>query len=117
MLPHQPQPVIVTMPNLTNLLDDIPSRLPKELFQTLLTTPYIRIERIVSLGHSSLPGFWYDQAENEWILLIAGAARLRFDDETLEMRPGSFVNIAKHRPHRVEWTDPSQPTIWLAIYY
>ena len=54
---------------------------------------------------------------DERVLLVAGATRLRFDDETLEMHPGSFVKIAAHRRHLIEWTDPERTTIWLAIHY
>jgi cupin 2 domain-containing protein len=108
----------MTMDGLTNLFADIPEDLPEELIQALLSTPGLRIERIVSLGHSSPQGFWYDQEEHEWVLLLKGAARLRFQgQEPIELRPGSFLNIPAHRRHRVEWTDPSEPTIWLAIHY
>jgi cupin 2 domain-containing protein len=101
-----------------NLLSDIPASRPAELVQTLLATPNVRIERIVSLGHASPGGFWYDQAEQEWVLLVAGAARLRFegDEQPVELRPGDFVHIAAHRRHRVEWTTPDEPTVWLAIF-
>ena len=102
----------------TNLFADLPASLPEELFQTLLSAPGLRIERIVSLGHANPEGFWYDQAEHEWVLLLSGAARLRFEgEEALEMGPGSFVNIPARRRHRVEWTDPKRPTVWLAIHY
>src|SRR5262249_40147420 len=102
---------------LTNLLADIPASLPDELIQPILSNPGLRVERIVSHGHASLPGFWYDQAEHEFIVLLKGAARLRFEDEEIEMTPGSFIDIPAHRRHRVEWTDPQQPTIWLAVHY
>lgn len=101
-----------------NLFDGLPESLPEELFETLLRAPGMRVERIVSRGHASPEEFWYDQTEHEWVLLLRGAARLRFEDETvLEMVPGSFVNIPAHRRHRVEWTDPGQPTVWLAVHY
>ena len=102
---------------MTNLLADLPADLPEELIQTLLSTPQVRIERIVSQGHVSPPGFWYDQDEHEWVLLVQGAARLRFDDEVVELKPGDFQNIPAHRKHRVDWTSPGELTIWLAIYY
>ena len=106
------------MADLTNLFADIPDNLPEELIQTILSTPGLRIERIASLGHASPEGFWYDQEDHEWVLLLKGAARLRFDgEEPIELRPGSFINIPAHRPHRVDWTDSSGPTIWLAIHY
>jgi cupin 2 domain-containing protein len=101
----------------SNILADIPTELPDELFQNLLTTAKVRIERIVSRGHHSPESYWYDQLESEWILLLAGAARLQFEDETIAMEPGSFVNIAARRRHRVEWTAPNEDTIWLAIHY
>jgi cupin 2 domain-containing protein len=103
----------------SNLFSDIPGELPQELFTDLLNAGSVRIERIVSFGHASPRGFWYDQDSHEWILLVQGAARLRFEDvtDTVELTPGSHINIAAHRRHRVEWTDPSTPTVWLAVYY
>ncbi len=99
------------------LWHNIPVDLPQELCETLLTAGKVRVERIVSRGHASPPGFWYDEADHEWVLLVAGAARLRFDGEEyeVELKPGDYLNIPAHRRHRVEWTDPTQPTIWLAI--
>jgi cupin 2 domain-containing protein len=102
----------------THLLDGVPGDLPEEFFETLLNARDFRIERIISYGHSSPEGFWYDQEAHEWVLLVAGATRLRFEDgEILEMTPGSYVNIPARRRHRVEWTDPTQPTVWLAVHY
>jgi cupin 2 domain-containing protein len=102
---------------LANLFADLPGRLPDELFTTLLEAGDLRIERIVSFGHASPPGFWFDQHQHEWVVLLKGAARLRFEDEELELRPGSFVNIPAHRRHRVDWTSPDESTIWLAVHY
>jgi cupin 2 domain-containing protein len=101
-----------------NLFDDIPAELPAELFQTLLEAGNVRIERIVSQGHASPAGFWYDQPQGEWVLVVSGAARLEIEGrEPVELRAGSYVNIPAHTRHRVEWTDPQQPTIWLAVHY
>lgn len=106
------------MAGLTNLFAEIPAELPEELLQTLLRAPGIRIERIISLGHASPEGFWYDQETPEWVLLLTGGARLRFEgEEPIELASGSFVNIPAHARHRVEWTDPNQPTVWLAVHY
>jgi cupin 2 domain-containing protein len=106
------------MAGLTNLFADIPAGLPEELVQTLLGAPGFCIERIVSLGHASPEGFWYDQETHEWVLLLAGAARLTLEgEEPLDLLPGAFLNIPAHQRHRVEWTDSAQPTIWLAIHY
>jgi len=102
----------------TNLLTDVPADLPEELVQTLLTAPGLRIERIVSRGHHSPDGFWYDQPEHEWVLLLSGVARLRFEgEEPFELTPGQHVHIPAHRRHRVEWTDPDRATVWLAVHY
>jgi cupin 2 domain-containing protein len=102
-----------------NLFADLPVNLPQELVQDLVASGHVRIERIVSEGHASPEGFWYDQDEAEFVLLLKGATRLRFegDDQPLEMKPGDFIEIPPHRKHRVDWTKPDEPTIWLAVYY
>ena len=101
-----------------NLLRDLPDASGGEVIETLLAGPGLRIERIVSLGQSSPPGFWYDQRETEWLLLLVGAAQLRFADEAeaRTLGPGDHVHIPAHRRHRVEWTDPTAPTVWLAVF-
>ena len=101
----------------TNLFTDLPTNLPDELLTTVLKAANIRIERIVSHGHASPEGFWYDQDEHEWVIVVKGAARLRFEDCTQDMKPGDFVNIPAHKKHRVEWTTPEEATIWLAVFY
>ena len=100
-----------------NLFVDLPRHLPDELFTTLLDAANVRIERIVSHGHASPEGFWYDQDQHEWVVVLKGAARLRFEDETIEMKPGDFIDIPVHKKHRVEWTTPDEPTLWLAVHY
>ena len=106
------------LPPPPNLFADLPASLAEERIDTLLSDGGVRIERIVSLGHASPEGFWYDQDDGEWVLLLKGAARLRFEgEEPIELRPGSCVNIPPHRRHQVEWTDPGEPTVWLAVHY
>ncbi len=102
-----------------NLLHDLPNARAGEVRETLVARPGLQIERIVSFGQKSPPGFWYDQKEAEWVLLLAGAARLRFADEAEErvLGPGDCLLIAARRRHRVEWTDPSTPTVWLAVFH
>ena len=104
---------------MNNLFSSIPTDLPDELIEPLLESTAVRIERIVSRGHASPAGFWYDQDENEWVVVLKGAAKLTFegDDEPLEMGPGDYVNIPAHQRHRVEWTTPDEPTVWLAVFY
>ncbi|SNS10277.1 cupin 2 domain-containing protein [Noviherbaspirillum humi] len=99
--------------------DGLPADLPQELFTTLAAGGRTRIERIVSRGHASPPGFWYDQEEHEWVMLLEGEALLRFEDrpEPLRLTPGCHVSIAARRRHRVEWTKPEVNTVWLAVFY
>jgi len=98
---------------------DHPSPLSDEVTHPLLTREQVRIERIVSRGHCSPPGFWYDQTEHEWVLVLAGSAHLRFeqDDRVVELGAGDYVDIPAHARHRVEWTDPDRDTVWLAVFY
>jgi len=102
-----------------NLLFDFLTNLPDELVEVLDENQHVRIERIVSNGHASPDGFWYDQERNEWVTVLRGAARLRFEGEEkpLVMGPGDFVNIPAHKKHRVDWTTPDEPTVWLSIHY
>jgi cupin 2 domain-containing protein len=102
-----------------NLLHDLPDAAAGEVCDEILAVPGLRIEHIVSHGQASPPGFWYDQPQAEWVLLLQGAARLRFADEKEEhvLGPGDWMHIAAHRRHRVEWTDPATPTVWLAVFH
>jgi cupin 2 domain-containing protein len=98
------------------LLANLPPARGEEWFETLAQRGPLRIERIVSHGQSSPEGFWYDQAEREFVLLLAGHARLQVDDQEFELQPGSWCEIPPHCRHRVEWTDAAQATVWLAIF-
>ena len=102
-----------------NLFESIPAELPDELMEPLLDSGDVRIERIVSHGHSSPDDFWYDQDQPEWVVVLRGAATLRFEeqDEPVEMKAGDFMHIPSHARHRVEWTTTDEPTIWLAVHH
>jgi len=100
-----------------NLFANLPAQLPDEVVEVLTSSGLIRIERIVSRGHASPPGFWYDQEWDEFVLLLTGAARLEFESGNLEMKPGDYLLIPAHRRHRVAWTDPATATVWLAVHY
>ena len=102
---------------ITNIFDELPQHLPKELVQTLIRAANVRIERIISHGHASPADFWYDQPQHEWVIVLKGAARIQFEDAMVEMKPGNFMNIPAHKRHRVEWTTPDEPTVWLAVHY
>jgi cupin 2 domain-containing protein len=105
--------------NAKNLLDELPSDISEELFTTLFKANGFRIERIVSQGRASPRGFWYDQDDNEWVMVLQGSAAVQFEGEAepVELRRGSYLNIPAHTKHRVVWTDPSRQTVWLAIHY
>ncbi len=104
---------------MNNIFSNTPAELPNELVETLLEADHVRIERIVSDGHASPDGFWFDQDQHEWVIVLKGAAKLRFegDEQPVEMTPGDFVNVPAHKRHRVDWTTPNEPTIWLAVHY
>lgn len=94
-------------------LDELP-----EQVDVLVRSGAVRVERILSLGHRSSDGFWYDQLEDEFVLLVSGAARLVVDGkQTHELGPGDWVHLPARARHRVEWTDPATPTIWLAVFW
>jgi cupin 2 domain-containing protein len=102
-----------------NIFENIPERIPEEIFEAITSTPDVSIERIISKGHSSPKDFWYDQDRNEWVIVLKGFARIKFykDEAIVDLRPGDYINIPAHCKHRVEWTDPDEATIWLAIHY
>ena len=101
-----------------NLFSDLPTDLPEELVEVLAENKHVRIERIISIGHASPDGIWYDPVEAEWVVVLKDEAKLLFegDDEPIHMKPGDFVNISAHRKHRVEWTTPDETTVWLAVF-
>jgi len=70
-----------------------------------------------SHGHASGADFWYDQPQHEWVIVLKGAARIEFEDGMIAMQPGDFINIAAFRKHRVDWTTPDEPTVWLGVRY
>ncbi|MFI5024534.1 MAG: cupin [Alphaproteobacteria bacterium] len=104
---------------LSNLFSSLPQAGAEERFTLLAESAHVRIERILSSGQSSPPGFWYDEEWNEWVVVLRGSAILRFADqaEALAMGPGDHVDIAAHRRHRVEATAEGSPTVWLAVHY
>ena len=101
-----------------NLFESPHLPIPTELTETIAALAGARIERIVSFGQASPEGFWYDQEEDEWVAVLQGEARLRLVDpeESVHLLPGDHVLIHAHRKHRVEWTAPDVPTIWLAVF-
>ncbi len=102
-----------------NMFSNIPPDVSEEIIETIINCPNVRIERIVSKGHSSPPGFWYDQDENEFILLLKGSASLLIEgcQDQVVLNSGDYYNIKSHIKHRVEWTQDGVETVWLAVFY
>ncbi|MFA7098120.1 MAG: cupin domain-containing protein [Gammaproteobacteria bacterium] len=104
--------------NPKNILDSLPVDLKTEVFEDIVRSSQVRIERIVSKGHTSPESGWYDQDENEWVMVIEGRASLLFEDgSTCDLAAGDYVNIPAHVKHKVIWTDPDRLTVWLAVFY
>lgn len=101
------------------LFDALPEALEDELVDILASSGGTRVERIVSTGQSSPEGYWYDQAEDELVILLRGAAGLELDDpeDLVEMEPGDWLLILAHRRHRVAWTAEDEPSVWLAVHF
>ena len=108
-----------------NIFANIPADLPEELIEVLCENckgcekSDLRIERIISRGHRSAEGFWYDSDKSEWVLLLKGSAAIAFEDNPtpLELLPGDYLNIPAHTKHRLERTDENEDSVWLAIHY
>lgn len=104
--------------SVSSLFQGLPDASAEEVIETLMQNEHVRIERIVSCGQCSAEGDWYDQAENEWVLVLQGQARLEMaDGEVHALGAGDYLQIPAHQKHRVAWTDEEQVTIWLAIFY
>ncbi|MGN2717867.1 cupin domain-containing protein [Aliivibrio fischeri] len=100
------------------MFTDIPNELPSEIFEDILSTSNIRIERILSYGHSSPEQGWYDQDENEWVLVLSGFGVIEFDDgRVITLNKGDYLNIRAHEKHKVQATAPNETTVWLAVFY
>ncbi len=103
----------------SNVFENLPNPLNGEIFQDLLQAEHLRIERIISRGHHSPEGFWYDQEHHEWVMVLKGRAGLTLEgtEGVTILNPGDWVNIPAHCRHRVEWTEPHTETVWLAVHY
>ncbi len=105
------------MTRVTNLLRELPNAASEEVFESLLQRPGLKLERIISLGQITPEGAWYDQDQDEWVMVLAGAARLEVEGEgETDLVPGDALLLPAHCRHRVSWTDPLRPTIWLALH-
>lgn len=91
----------------------------EEQIDILMESSRVRMERIVSTGQATPEGHWYDPVGDEFVLLVAGAARLRIEGEAADraLESGDWIVLPAHCRHRVTWTQEMPPTIWLAIHY
>lgn len=104
--------------NPTNIFAAIPKSLDAEAFEDIARSPSVRIERILSKGHTSPETGWYDQDEHEWVIVLEGNALLEFEDGArCDLSTGDYLNIPAHTKHKVAWTDPDKVTVWLAVFY
>lgn len=101
-----------------NIFDSIPSEINEEIFEDLVKGENVRIERILSKGQVSPENGWYDQDENEWVIVLEGTGIVAFEDgREIKLEKGDFINIPRHQKHKVLWTDPENVTVWLAVFY
>lgn len=101
-----------------NIFKEIPKNLQEELFEDIISNDDLKIERIVSYGHTSPESGWYESELNEWVILMQGEARLSFDNkDDVHLKTGDYINIQALQKHKVAWTLEKIETIWLAIYY
>ncbi|OHD97333.1 MAG: cupin [Sulfurimonas sp. RIFCSPHIGHO2_12_FULL_36_9] len=104
--------------NKSNIFDLIPATLKDELFEELISKESLKIERIISRGHTTPEHEWYDQRSNEWVILLQGEAILSFLNENdVRLKAGDYINIPAHKKHKVSWTKPDEDTVWLAVHY
>lgn len=90
----------------------------KEFIEELIKSDGIRIERIISTGNISPDNEWYDQQEDEWVVLITGEAEITFyDNSKLKLYAGDFIHIPARKRHRVTYTSTEPPAIWLAVFF
>jgi len=102
---------------MNNIFKNIPQNLDLEVFNELFSNDVLKIERIISKGHISPEHGWYEQAQNEWLILLQGAATLTFEDNhQLHLKPGDYLNIPAKQKHKVSWTDPDIESIWLTVH-
>jgi len=103
------------MKNLFTPVSDIGA---DEVFEQILEAGGVRIERIVSHGHTSPREGWYDQDVDEWVLILRGSGKILYEDGSeFLLCEGEHLHIAAHRKHKVTWTEPAADTIWLAVFF
>lgn len=104
-------------PVIENLFKALPEAGRNEVFTDLLKRPGLKIERIVSHGQATPDDAPMVQAEDEWVILISGAAKMQIEDsDEVTLKPGDYLYIPAGQLHWVTWTDPDQASVWLAVH-
>jgi cupin 2 domain-containing protein len=89
----------------------------KELFEVIATLDDARIERIITQKPYSSPGQWYNQEQDEWVVLLRGNATIEIRDQGLiELRSGDYIMLPAHCQHRITRTSADPACIWLAVH-
>jgi cupin 2 domain-containing protein len=105
---------------MNNIFAKLPSQQQAaEIIDSLLDTSRFSLKRIISTGQATPDADWYDQSEDEWCILLTGAAALRFEGQPglIELKPGDYLHIPAHKRHQLAWTKPGEPSVWLALHY
>ncbi|HRQ30414.1 MAG TPA: cupin domain-containing protein [Saprospiraceae bacterium] len=107
------------MIQIKNFFKELPLNRDCEFFEDILQQKGFKLERIISFGQNTPENEWYDQEQEEWVILLKGSATLVFEDKPgeIELNPGDHLLIKAHQKHRVSRTDPDQPSFWLAIHF
>ncbi len=124
--------MLMALPSFGQLFAKLPTAIASEVFESLVTSPTVQIERIISWGHTSPATGWYDQAWQEWVMVLQGEAVVEWVEaeaqigdagdtaiavQSQRLQPGDYLLLPAHCRHRVAWTTPEQPTIWLAVHF
>lgn len=101
-----------------NIFSQIPNSLKDEIFEDIVSSKNIKIERIISDGHTSPKEGWHESDKNEWVIVLQGNAILSYEQEKdVVLKAGDYINIPALKKHKVSFTSKSEKTIWLAVYY
>ncbi|MCF6441388.1 cupin domain-containing protein [Pseudoalteromonas luteoviolacea] len=101
-----------------SVFDAMPQDLSDEFFELIAGNDDVKIERIISRGHTSPETGWYDQAQHEWVIVLQGEGEITFaDGRIIKLGVGEHINIPAHCKHKVSWTKPDEETVWLAVFY
>jgi cupin 2 domain-containing protein len=98
-------------------INRLPDESEVELFDEILRSENLLIERIISNGWNRVDDEWCDQDRDEWVFLVKGSAVIEFEDgNKIELFGGDHLQIPAHSRHKVVKTSSEPPCIWLAVH-